>query len=472
MFNFRNSSLSGKKANPPGNVCPLCFEEIREETHGQPGTEFFRYCPDSGKAKKISGKAIFALNSNEHTGSNRPFDQQPFLAHIGCKHKNPLRKGEGELAKELETNGSLLWYAGNNKSYELDHWSLSIICEATKKVPGVEAMWFPIELFNAFRTGRGKRIFLRGSRSVGKSVLSSLAITGQTYSGSQSVTVQNYGYASPSPDVTAPYNIYANVLQTQRDFTNFQPIVMSATQSGVDTIMRAGFFSDLPRSIEKNVLVFYDFAGEHLSRALGTVHRSHLSNSNVVFALIDVTDLSIFEGCYELDPGETTFTKKERISEGINAAFRALEQRKSIETIVVVTKLDLVNLEAAEKKIDLTTEQRKGLEQLQKIKKQLEPAIWDRQDAAPDPKSLSSDSRNALENLLHSKVPYEEQLSCCLDQKLSGVFFVWTDGLVRPAPAVTSTERNQKERLIPPYQELKPVIPHGIVELVMYTLGL
>jgi hypothetical protein len=422
------------------------------------------------------------------------------LAHVGCLRLNPLYVN-GEL-KSLKDD-SLLWYdTSTSKNRLVDHWSLSVVHEASKNFPGIKEMWFPVEMLASVRDPagqRGFRVLVRGSISVGKSVLSSVAVSQQTFQGRSQIGVDNYAYVTPS-NTGEPFVFYAGVLQSLRDLRAYQPIAIGSTNTDILTLIRTGFYSRLPGTEQaKRALILYDLSGEDFQREMNRKADAHFRTADILYALIDVTHLSVFEGCY-LNSEEIPESRAGSIAAGRDTVTASLQMRSRIRTIVVVTKLDLVleNLETAKQRVGLSEKQKEGLNSLEELQKKLRDAGSPPYAPIGDLGSLAQESLEILKCLLDSKNRIEQNILSMLSDldpvsKVEGAFFVWTEGLARaqkapapvmvpaevsaqPAPAgntplqTASSTQAPKIETAPAFVESQPISPYGVAELVTYTL--
>jgi hypothetical protein len=454
------------------NICPLCFERV------EPDTRFLRYCPacPDPHGVEITGENWRELSEpcgEKRCHSSDSFHDLPFLAHAGCRWHNPLIENLGSGAdnkvRAFNESGQLDWldiWAGN-KSRSVSHWSLPIVRAAAEKVPGVQSMWFPSALYRAITSGDGRRVQLVGSTSVGKSVLASVVVNPLTYLGlGRPVQVENYAYASPYPG-DEPFAFYAKVIFYLSQLRGHQPLRMSGTLHNAYAVIRAAFIRGLLDG-GRRALVLYDLAGEHFEH--GGVHASvteQARNSDCLWVLVDITRLKVFQPflrCRVPDPGELTafhqtLTYSLLIPEG-----------DRVPRIVVVTKLDLVDVDATG-----TTEfEKKALDGLAMLKSNMKAASGTVVDHA----DLEASARENLELLRTFFDPSNEIENVHmkeLERKSSFVreaFFVWTEGLGdNPDSASAQQTADAQSATAATIEPSVATTSYGVVELVAYTLG-
>lgn len=477
-------SVGEQPAGPADpNVCPLCFTQI------DGATVFHQYCPLCGEICHLKGDASDDA-FHRHCRRARTFQDQPMLAHAGCKRLNPLFLQDG-LAK-LEQESRLRWFdAEKNVLRVVDHWSLPKVRQAAVKLaeinaktglPEERAMWFPAELLTSIRCGKARRIFVKGSKSVGKSVLSSVAVSSLAFLSAEDIDVENYAYASPSQDRDQPFSFYASVLQSLRDLRTYQPFAIGANDPQITSMIRAGFYLKVPRtSNDRFTLVLYDLAGENLEQAPGQNVDDHFRSSDMMYAFVDITHLSVFQGCYQRLPEQNEGLEASQISRGLSTFIDGLKATGDIRKIAVITKLDLVDMEKARARTDLHEDQKKGLERLDALKAQLIATRAYPPQPIENLKEFGRTSREILTAILDPKNWVEREIATRL-ARAEAAFFVWTDGLPAAQDNVVTTvaakaeERSagqgsvQSRTPAEPYRPLEPVNPYGVAELVGYTL--
>ena len=456
------------------NLCPLCFRPIERTA------VFYQFCPVCGEIRQIRGDASDE-EMRRHCDGGRQFHDQPLLAHAGCRRLNPLVLANGLATLVQESR--LRWFdSAQNTMRVVDHWSLPKVLEATAKLramaPEERAMWFPAELLLSIRGGKARRIFVKGSKSVGKSVLSAVAVSSHTFLGSEDVEVENYAYATPSPDRNQPFSFFASVLQSLRDLKTYQPLAIGATDPLVTSIVRAGFYTNLRKAPnDGRALVLYDIAGENLEQASGPNVTEHIRSSDLLYAFLDITHLGIFQGSLK----ETEAEHGAQISRGLSTFVDGLSATSRIRKLIVVTKLDLVDLDKAREREGLPPARKEALEKLVELRARLK-ATRD-YPAAPvkDLKELARTSQEVLAGLLDPANLVERDIVSKL-KRAEGTFFVWTEGLPRAQESlvgsgVQGASAGGKAEAAPspmtvadPYVPANPVNPFGVAELVDYTL--
>lgn len=456
-------------ANP--NLCPLCFRVIDR------AAVLYQFCPLCGEIRQLHGDASDE-EIRRHCDGGRDFHDQPLLAHAGCRRLNPLYVQNG--LKTLEQESRLRWVdAERNLTRVVDHWSLPKILDAAAKLrtvaPEERAMWFPADLLLFIRAGRARRIFVKGSKSVGKSVLSAVAVSGQAFRGTGDVEVENYAYATPSGDLTQPFTFYASVLQSLRDLRTYQPLAIGATDQRVTSIVRVGFYRRRSAPEKEWALILYDIAGENLEQAPGANVAEHIRSSDVLYAFLDITHLAVFQDALKEKPAD----HGEQLSRGFSTFIDGLTATSRIRKLVVVTKLDLIDLEKARGKAGLSEGQREAMGQLEKLVEQLRAARQYLGTPLTDLAGLASSSQRTLASLLDPVDPVEADIAGKLN-RADGTFFVWTEGLL-PAKASLGSSvleatgeagdtATSGTTVAEPYVQARPVNPFGVAELVDYTL--
>ena len=469
----KNVSIRDEAPHPADpNLCPLCFRVIDRTA------VLYQFCPLCGEIRQLHGDATDE-EIRRHCDGGRDFHDQPLLAHAGCRRLNPLYVQNG--LKTLEQESRLRWVdAERDLTRVVDHWSLPKILDAAAKLrivaPEERAMWFPATLLLSIRSGRARRIFVKGSKSVGKSVLSAVAVSGQAFRGTGDVDVENYAYATPSGDLTQPFTFYASVLQSLRDLRTYQPLAMGATDQRVTSIVRAGFYTRRSAPEEEWTLILYDIAGENLEQAPGANVAEHIRSSDLMYAFLDITQLAIFRDFLRQKPADHA----EQASRGFSTFIDGLTATSRIRKLIVVTKLDLVDLETARGKAGLSEKQREAIGQLEKLAEQLRAARQYLGTSLPDLAGLARTSQETLAALLDPTDPVEGDIAGKLN-RADGTFFVWTEGLL-PAkssllgPAQESSAGGAGDggttgtTVAEPYVLARPVNPFGVAELVDYTL--
>jgi len=150
---------------------------------------------------------------------------------------------------------------------------------------------------------------------------------------------------------------------------------------------------------------------------------------------------------------------------------------------VVVTKLDLVDLDKARAKEGLPASRKEALDKLAQLQERLK-ATRD-YPAAPvkDLKELARTSQEILTGLMDPANLVERDIVSKLEWA-KGTFFVWTEGLpgaqasraAVPAQGATvgsggiSAAPQSATMVADPYVQAQPVNPFGVAELVDFTL--
>ena len=376
------------------HVCPLCFVGLDHKA------QFHWFCPKCGAKDTIDlrGKVC---NQRHCQGARKSFYQGPLLAHSGCSRKNPLFFSDKTRA-EIRESGELAWFdADIERPRIVGHPMLSPICNAQQAFPGVQEMWFPQQMLNDTRNGRATRVLLCGSTNVGKSVLASVVVSEPAF-----LDAENYGYATPSSDEQQPFKYYASVLQTIQNLKEHQPITVFPTDRATLAIIRAGFYATFPGGDPPGCLVLYDLAGELFWNA--GAHRvvEQYDAADAVFTVIDITHLSAFSRC------ANTLPSAPEIAAGLAAADRSLGTRKTIRTIPVVTKVDLLTFDdEVIGNADLSDGQKRGLRKLNGIIAEKREGATTRSEL----ENLAWDYLVVLKDILDPKNGLEKQIRLKLD---------------------------------------------------------
>jgi hypothetical protein len=451
---IRRKLLLAQKELQPADprICPLCFKRLDQKA------EFHWFCPKCDGFGTVGIKGI-ECKSPGCRGARKSFRDQPFLAHKGCSRKNPLFKAESTRRLILE-EGSFEWFdAVRNDRSRVSHWTLPVICNAQARFPGVDAAWFPQRLLLDVRDGKATRVLLRGSKSVGKSVLASVAISDMV---SPVDGVENYVYATPSSDEDQPFSFYASVLQDLRDLNSRQPLYIAATDIATRTIIRAGFYPEGVGEEPSRCLVFYDLSGELYIHGTADRVREHTHAADVVYVVIDITHLSSFRNYTRSTPSDEDLAKA---AGGLLAVDQSLDFRKKVRTIPIVTKSDLLELEkdSCLKEIEdnerLSPAQKRGFQRLRELAKA--PASHSGQGAL---NNLAWNYLEILKDLLNSESEHERQIQKKLES-MTGAFFVGIRG-IPPAPPPRPIESKGVRQMV----KSTPIVPFGISELAAYTV--
>jgi hypothetical protein len=385
----------------PTKRCPLCFKVLDEHER------LIRLCPSDPRMHGGSLLEEFECtpgNLREKIHCWRPecrekigLPEGVFLLHVGCVARHPFWRrewdaaGGGEIEIPTEEQG-VFAAMGDGTSRRVGHWEIGMLREAAR-IPGLAArseMWFPNLLLRAgFECVAGRRlgtlVKLSGSKSVGKTILATMALLPYNLGGRRCLghfvylrprlvggeqpeepflqalsPLERLTVAGVEPGAkgdwfppSTPADLNLKALFLERDPECGSP----GARSSVEKPGGTGLFGRLMRPVKEalrpavprvadddgsrkayDAVLFYDTAGEESQRGESDRIRHLDECMDVVAVLVDVTDLRTFE----------RFKNKGERKDALNSVPVAVERlsrvaNKRASRCLIVTKLDLVN---------------------------------------------------------------------------------------------------------------------------------
>lgn len=420
--------------------CPLCLQSLAD------GTAMVRYCrrhpgetaPFTVSLTDFSGIFCPEPHKGERCTPSGQIEDGVFLFHVGCPCTSPF-------VVPGTSNIDVANRRGLGSGALVEHWEIAVADEIARAHNRPE-MWFPQALFRAANerdpagnAPLGCLVLLAGAQSVGKTVLSLMAMNPMVYASTR--PVQHFAHIS---------NEYSNedllrVLDALNQFqsTGIQPAMMPTSAADVSNV-KSVFVTrgsikardrrasqsfdvvDVLRDIKERFLptgaagpsvgashtavAFYDTSGELWQKA-GGVNLFRLREEVDVHAI--VADMS-------------AFTYFGRAGAATNSSWVARQQLERAQTsaglrCLVVTKLDAVigATPPPAMPIDLST-------LADSIRSGEPPAAAYREVL----RACLEKSQDQHERRLWSLIDRDRQLQ---------IFFVWTEGLDSSADAAVQS---------------------------------
>jgi len=408
--------------------CPLCLQALR------PGTILHRFCrlhPQESGAISLDPDDLAALYCPaEGCRPAQALEEGVFLAHEGCGCLSPFWDGGGlNCARSIIVEGK-----------PLDHWQLNALKDIGRQYPNLKEMWFPLILFRAANEYWRNQPFsafvvMAGARSVGKTVLSLMAMSRLPYPAS--VTVEHFVHITPAMH-DVPSEELLTTLAALNRFRQGKPasLVQHTDRDNVSNL-KATFLAETKQSRPKPaaaaermnagqwlvyvlqqllgqgdaaaqpvralcpapshlVIAFYDTAGELWQDAgLGNLIQLR-AEADILAVVIDATALNHFGVPVEgREAPDSTWVGCERL-ENAQRFFRG-------RRCLIVTKLDAVSQNG-------------------------EVAAY--MDAIKRSASPPQHPKQLLGSWLSQENDIENRLRCLIEQDPElQVFLVWTEGL-------------------------------------------